>query len=265
MKKIALLLLLVAFPVLGQENISAVETGRFFTVADQYVGFDGFGFQYLIKDNALIKTNGKDRWEYKKVALGKITRVDITNPLMIVLFYEAFNTVVMVDNQLNEVKTVDFNNLHASIADAVIVRGVGLASQNRLWVYDGLTRQLGLYDYSAATFKTISTPLKDEIKYYQTDYNYFQWIDTKGDWYACDVFGKVTTLGNVPAYASIRLVSGQSFLYETGGKVLFRDLKNNTTQTVSGIDNSLKNFYYQAQILAIFTSSVITNYKINLP
>jgi hypothetical protein len=264
MKKM-LFLLLFSISVLAQDKITAVKTGHFYASADAYAGFDAFGFQYFIKDNALIKANGKDKVEFKKIALGKITRADIGNPLLIVLFYEDFNSVVMLDSQLNEVRTVNFNQLAVPAPNSIIAHAVGLASQNRLWVYDASTRRIGLYDFTVTTYQPISTPLKEDIKYYQTDYNYFQWIDAKGNWYACDVFGKVTSLGKIPEYDSIALVSGQSFLFVKDDKLFYHNTKNNVTQIVSGLDNSLKNFYYQAQILAIFTSSGITNYKINLP
>lgn len=262
MKKI-LFALLLSISALAQQK-TAVKTGQFYASADIYAGFDAFGSQYFIKDNVFVKTNGKEKLEFNKVALGKITRADIRNPLLIVLFYEDFNTAVMLDNQLNEVRTVNFNNLPPP-ANPVVVHALGLASQNRLWFYDTLTRQVGLYDFTAATYQLLATPLKEDLKHYQTDYNYFQWADAKNDWYAIDVFGKVTALGKLPDYDRIRFVSGQSFLFEKGGKLFFHDNKTGMAQTISGLDNSMKNFYYEAQILAIFTSSGITNYKIILP
>jgi len=122
-----------------------------------------------------------------------------------------------------------------------------------------------LYDFLKDMIVPLATPFSEPIKYYQSDFNYFQWIDTKSDWYVCDVFGKVTLVGKMPDYDTVRFLSPQSFLLAKDGKLSFHDANNNTAQTISGLDNSLKNFYYQAQILAIFTSSGITNYKIILP
>lgn len=96
MKKIAFLLLLVSVSVVAQEQkIAAVKAGQFYASADDYSGHDNFGFQYLIKDNTFIKTNGKEKLEFRKLAFGKLTRADITNPLLIVLFYENFNAAVL--------------------------------------------------------------------------------------------------------------------------------------------------------------------------
>jgi hypothetical protein len=256
-----LLLLLFTVPAFSQDKIAAIKTGHFYATADAYAGFDAFGFQYFIKDNTFIKTNGKDKLEYKKIALGKITRADIRNPLLIVLFYEEFNTAILIDNQLNEVREIKFNDLPTP----VVAHAAGLASQNRLWVFDSLTQQLMLFDYLKNTLTPLATPLKENIMHYQSDFNYFQWTDVKGDWYACDIFGKVTLLGKVPKNDDIYFVSGNAFLFTSDGKLSYRDVKTGQTQTVFGLDNSVKKFYYQGQILAIFTSSGITNYKTDLP
>jgi hypothetical protein len=38
----------------------------------------------------------------------KITKVDLQNPLKIVLFYESFNSALLLDNQLNEIQKINF-------------------------------------------------------------------------------------------------------------------------------------------------------------
>lgn len=51
-----------------------------------------------------IKKNNTQLWQYKNLSLGKITKIDLQNPLKIVLFYEGFNSVILLDNQLNEIQ-----------------------------------------------------------------------------------------------------------------------------------------------------------------
>ena len=55
------------------------------------------------------KTKDHQSLEYKNISLGKITKVDLQNPLKIVLFYENFNTAVLLDNQLNETQKINFS------------------------------------------------------------------------------------------------------------------------------------------------------------
>src|SRR5688572_10113253 len=94
-----------------------------------YAGTDAFGWIYEITDNEFSKRQGTTIVKYRNVALGEIARVDQQNPLQIVLFYRRFNTVVLLDNQLNEIRRINFSE----VPQPVIAEAAGLASQNRLW------------------------------------------------------------------------------------------------------------------------------------
>ena len=154
----------------------------------QYVGTDAFGWRYTIIDNEFRKEKDGQSLKYKSVSLGEISRVDLQNPLQIILFYRKFNTVVLLDNQLNETSRINFSD----IPQPIIAEAVGLASQNRLWAYDINTQELGLYDLARGEFKPITPPFADTIRYYHNDYNYFYWIDTAGKCYMANLFGKVS-------------------------------------------------------------------------
>ena len=91
------------------QKLIAVKINSINLDADQFLGYDQFGFYYTIKNNVLSKTKDIQSLEYKNISLGKITKVDLQNPLKIVLFYENFNTVVMLDNQLNEIQKINFS------------------------------------------------------------------------------------------------------------------------------------------------------------
>ena len=133
---------------------------------DQFLGHDPFDFYYTIKNNIFSKTGTRDTLEYKNISLGKITKVDLQNPLKIVLFYENFNTVIVLDNQLNETQKINFSESTIPIVAAAI----GIASMNQLWVYNSMNQQLGLYDYLNKDYKTISGPFTESIKNYSSDF-----------------------------------------------------------------------------------------------
>ena len=263
MKKYCIFLLFILSSVIyGQEQkLGAIPLETIAAAADDFVGFDKFGYLYLIKNNTFIKWKDGKTVEYKNVSLGKMARVDIENPLLIVLFYENFNTIVLLDNQLNEIRKVNFVELNLPI----VAHGVGLASQNRLWIYDNLTQQIGLYDFNRNTYQSITTPFSENLKFYQTDYNYFQWLDEKGNLFSCDVFGKVSNLGKSEYFGQMQFLPNGNLLYQNDGGLYLKSTEKNTIYTISGIGNSFKKFYYKDQILSIFTDGGITNYKITIP
>ena len=226
-----------------------------------YIGFDGLGNNYYLKDNVFIKQNENQIWEYKNVALGKITSVDYLNPLKIVVFYEDFNTIITLDNQLNEIQKLNLFD----IDNTIFASKIGLASQDQFWIYNSLTQQILLFDYLKNTSKNIGNPILEAIKWTQSDFNNFYWIDEINNWYAIDIFGKVTLLANIPPFEKIQIIDNEKLLFSRNN-VLY--CLNNATKTIYEIEiveKSFKNYYYKDQILAIFTNQQIKNYKIKLP
>ena len=111
MNKLVFLLFISSFSIVfGQNQMRAVvkiDSIRF--DGDEFIGYDSFGFYYTLKNDVFSKINQRETLEYKNISLGKITKVDLQNPLKIVLFYEDFNTAVTLDNQLNETQKINFS------------------------------------------------------------------------------------------------------------------------------------------------------------
>jgi hypothetical protein len=68
---------------------------------------------------------------------GKIAYIDVTNPLKILLFYQEFGTIVMLDRFLNNINSIDLRQL-----GFYQVTCIGLAYDNNIWVYDALAGKL---------------------------------------------------------------------------------------------------------------------------
>jgi hypothetical protein len=229
--------------------------------ADDFLGYDSFGFYYTLKNDVFSKINGSERLDYKNISLGKITKVDLQNPLKLVLFYENFNTVITLDNQLNETQKINFSESPIPI----VATAVGIASQNQIWVYNSMNQQIGLYDYLNQNYKTLATPLSENIIFYSTDFNLFQWIDATNNWYACDIFGKIKKIHSTPDFDCIALLYDTQYIYSKSGELYFVDVaKEQKTQLVISEKTFVK-FHYKDQILSIFTTSGISNYKITIP
>lgn len=263
MKKLLLLFFIFSLnSALAQEQkLAAIPMSEQFINADSFIGFDALGAYYLIKDNVISKHFDGKILEYKNVSLGKITKVDLQNPLKIVLLYENFNSVVILDNQLNEVHTINFSDNEIPI----MATAIGIASQNRLWIYNNLSQQIGLFDFQKNTYQSITPSFQANFKHYESDFNSFQWIDYNLNWYSCDVFGKVTSLGKVADFDQIQSVPNKGVVFYKDGKLFLHDFQKNVIYTIVNIEKTLKNFYYKDQILSIFTTTGIINYKITIP
>jgi len=229
--------------------------------ADTFIGIDGLGNYYSIKNNVFTKQKDNQNLEYKNISLGKISRVDILNPLKIVLFYENFNTVITLDNQLNEIQRINFSDVDNSI----VATKVGMASQNQFWIYNTMNQKIGLFDYTKNNYTPIGNPIQNSIKDFHSDFNTFYWIDDMNNWYSSDIFGKVNLLASVPSYDKIQIIDSEKLLFSKGNEIYLLDNKAKVIIEIEIVEKSFQNFYYKDQILAIFTNQQITNYKIKLP
>jgi hypothetical protein len=262
-KKIIFLFYIIQFAsAFSQEqNLKAQFISTQKLAIDEFVGFDSLENLYFITNNTFFKKNKQDLWQYKNLSAGKISRVDLQNPLKIVLFYENFNTVITLDNQLSETQKINFSEIQIPI----LVTATGIASQNRLWIYNSLTQQIGLFDYLKNTFQSITSSFQGSLKYYSSDFNTFQWIDEKLNWYSCDVFGKITSLGIAPDFDQIQFGTNQEIVFSKDGNLFVLDLKKHKIYPIENIEKSFKKLFYKDQILSIFTNQEITNYKITTP
>ncbi|WP_366185115.1 hypothetical protein [Flavobacterium ovatum] len=226
-----------------------------------FVGRDFYGYNYFDDQAVFSKTKRKEHWEYKNVSLGHLTKIDLNNPLKIVLFYQDFNAVVLLDNQLSETQKILFFQSELPIS----VKATGIAAQNQLWVYNNLNQQIGLYNYLNNTYKTISIPFPDNIQFYQTDFNHFYWIDDKNIAFVCNLFGKITTLFQIPKYDWIEFINEQQYIYSKDHQFYLLDNSQNKKYEIEIVEKTFQKCYYKDQILSIFTTEGITNYKIITP
>ena len=242
------------------QQLAVVKINSEVLIADTFVGYDNFGHEYFIKDNVFCKKTGNVVLEYKNLSLGKITRADIRNPLQIMLFYENFNTAVLLDNQLNETHKIKFSEYTIPI----VASAAGMASANRLWVFNSLSQKIGLFDYVKNDYREITVPFTGKIAYYESDFNYFHWIGD-GKRFATDVYGKITEYGPTIGFDQFQLIDDNWILYSKEGKIYAHTVKNDKTFTLGIAEKTFKSFHYQPQNLVIFTKQGITNYKITLP
>jgi hypothetical protein len=111
----------------------------------------------------------------------------------------------------------------------------------------------------------ITTSFEGNMKFYSSNYNYFQWIDGNQNWNSCNIYGQITNRGKIPDFDSLQLISDGDAIAKKEEILYYFSLKENKTTLISIDKKTFKNFYYKDQILSIFTNEGITNYKITIP
>jgi hypothetical protein len=101
---------------------------------------DNLDNAYLLRNRfELLKydRNGRLRATYSNTRFGPLDLIDPTNPLNLLLYYRAMNTVVIVDNELGDIGT--YQLAFMGYTDLPVV---GTSQDNMFWVFDNTTMQL---------------------------------------------------------------------------------------------------------------------------
>jgi hypothetical protein len=263
LKKILLVTIfnLFSLSVISQEEILATKIEALNTNCDKCLGFDNQKNTYSIKNNVLNKKSDTESYQYNNLSLGIIFKVDFQNPLEIVVFYKNFNTVVLLDNQLNEIRRIDYNLFSYPIN----IEATSLSSQNQIWIYDSISSKIGLHNVNTGSIKWISTMLENTIVYYESDYTHFYWIDNQYIMYRISIYGTIEKLGIIPNFDFIQLTKDNTCIYKTNNQLYYYNLKSNISNKIAIDEKIISNFFFRDGILSIFTQNEITNYKIILP
>lgn len=112
------------------------------TTANEFV-VDDLGYVYTISDFSLVKhrDNGDSLFVYSRMDLGKISQVDLSNPLRPLVFYEETSTLSVLDNTLSEQRLLSLWNNNFGMVE-MIASGVN----QQFWVYDAINKELLLVD-----------------------------------------------------------------------------------------------------------------------
>ena len=257
-----IILFFISVSIQAQSNsILATEISTKKTDIDLFLGIDEYGYEYSSKNNILFKSDSTVKLEYQNISLGKISRVDLQNPLRVLVFYENFNTIVSLDKQLNEISKINITEINPEIS----TNAIGLAAQNNYWIFNQLNQQLYLYNFNKNSFQTTGVYFDKGIKIYTTSYNTFTWLDTENNIYKCDFFGKKTFMGKLTDYDNISFADENYLVVSKEDKLFLYSIEKNTLAEIKNVQKSTKSFCYKNQILSIFTTEGITHYKINVP
>lgn len=95
---------------------------------------DKLGNAYATAKNIVYKydNQGKLLATFSENNYGKITHIDISNPLQLLVFYENYNKAIILDRTLSEMHRFSLQDLKGGN----YISAIGLSSDNQIWIYD---------------------------------------------------------------------------------------------------------------------------------
>ena len=178
---------LFSFSTLAQQSIEVSFVKKTKLNIETLIGIDNFETRYYVTNNELLKSEkGIVLSTYSNIQLGHITSANTFNPLKIVVFYKAFNTVVILDNRLSEMFKLDFNTIQPFKDITHLTTGI----DNTIWLFNQTTQQLENYDYKANVTRIKALPIQSEVIDLTSNYNFF-WLLTKDYLYSYNYVGSL--------------------------------------------------------------------------
>lgn len=220
-------------------------------------GVDSYDFLYTVQGTVLQKTKDDISYNFQDYLLGPIASIDLTNPLNIILFYQDTNTVVILDNRLNEKQRIKFNEL-----DPYPILQMALnAGGGRLWLMDMVDQSVWLYDMVNNRIVAKTPPVKGSLITASCRFNNCL-IQTDQVLIRVDNFGNLAW--SAPSESYDHVVYNQDLILGAKGDDLFLlDPMGPKLLAIDRSENPIKGLQLTQDLLYIYDGVQLLRYTIN--
>lgn len=224
--------------------------------AERFVGIDSYGAIYFIKERTLFKKTKTESFQFKNFQLGEIGEVDLLNPLKITLFFPDYQTAVILDNKLNELRRIPF----AMEPPYLNIKNASTATDDRLWVFNEDTQQLEIFNYREKTNQTLSRPIAEIYKTHKSNFNY-SYVLTEERLRMYNIYGSL--LHSIPSEGiqKISLSNEKVLILKNNNLFLLTD-KLSVEKPIKSPDLTIKDLYLSGEFLYIYDGEMIHKSKL---
>ncbi len=239
----------------SQVDISLIE--RVNKTKDSLVSTDNFNFFYYMNQQELIKKKSSKTFNYSNLALGKIEHINTFNPLKTFVFYKDMNALIVLDNRLAPLATINFNRLN----DLKLVSHLSPAYKNFLWLYNTSTLRLELFDFITNENVLQTNPIAENILDIDSDYNYV-WLLSNKKLYCYNYRGLLLYSLQNDNYTEVK-ASNENIFFKKENSISYYNKITKETQELPFKHQLINSFFVSQQNLYIYDSNTLYKYKIN--
>jgi hypothetical protein len=224
--------------------------------AERFMGIDNFGHIYYIQNRTLHKKSVTETFEFKDFQLGAIGQVDILNPLRITLFYPQYQTAVILDNKLNEIRRISF----VMEPPFLNVVNATTAADNKLWTFNEDSQQLETYNYREKVNYTLSRPIAERYITQQSNFN-FCYVLTDKNLRVYNVYGSL--IHSIPGKGIQKMSLSNDKILVLRNNSLYLLTENLSVETGIIIPElTIKDLYLSDDFLYIYDGEIIHKMKL---
>lgn len=220
---------------------------------------------YVVNENEVFKyrPNGTLFNRYSNKSLGKITSIDVSNPLKILLFFRDFSRIVYLDNTLTENGSAVFLDEN----DLELTTLAGSSYDSGLWVYTTQNFRLVRLKQDLVT----TTDVKNINQFVNASIQPNYLIEREGQVYlndpaigvvVFDIFG--TYYKTIPVKGLSKLeVANKKVFYLKDGKLGVYDMKSFEEYDIPLPDGKVITFVINENKLYLLKEGILEVYKVN--
>ncbi|MDC1492792.1 hypothetical protein N8383_00700 [Flavobacteriaceae bacterium] len=255
--RILIIIYLTSFFALANENKLTLKLiSKTATSNKNIIGIDNFNNIYSLKKNELTKSSDDKNYYYRNNIYSSITSIDVKNSLKIKLFYEDFNTLVVLDSKLSEISKINFNIVNPD----KIISKFSTSNDNNIWVYNELNSKIELYNYVNNKFKVVNSEISGEVISLVSNYK-FCWVLTDSHIFKFNYFGSLISKNAVNNIEQIENFNDM-LIFKRDNDLFYYD-QDMSTENKLNLENLLiKDFFVINQSLYIYDSEHFIKYQI---
>lgn len=224
---------------------------------EKYWGHDALNELFLSNKSTLEKHHAGHKLTFTDFQLGPITTVSLLNPLKTMVFYQSTNTLVFLDNFLNEIKRVNFSQL--STPKNLLFAQAG--KDRSIWIFEEFENKLILYDYNADNDLYKSPVLEGTFITMDSNYNSC-WVLTSKNLYHLNLYATVLEVFPNDNYETLDVTQNGVYIKQND-LLQFIGNSTNATYELKLPEIRVEEFYVQHEILYIYNGNTIFQYQLN--
>ena len=258
MRNFLLLLFLIPHLHFSQEYKAVLLQEENLT-ADEFLGADEYKNKYTLTGRVLYKISTEKIYQFSDLQLGPLSSVDLINPLRITLFYDQTNTALILDNTLNEITRINFNQLE----NFRNVSHARTASDRRLWIFNIDLQQLELFDYQTNRIIISSPQLSATAKGMTSNFNRC-YVYTGKELKIYNNYGSLLNSIDILDLSQLHQNNDVLFALRNDSAVVLPKNKMNFRE-VNLDEKQVEQLYYANEILYIYDGGILRTYTLKLP
>jgi len=157
---------------------------------------------------------GIPQFEYNNNRLGRVGKIAVKNPLNILVYYPDLAVIIILDRTLSVIKELNLYDL-----DILAPKGIALANDNNIWVYDEITAVLKKLNPEGRTLfesRNLNQLVQKQLNpsFLQEKNNEIYLSDTKNGLFIFDAFGQLKQTVPIKGIDQFQVLDQQILLWK---------------------------------------------------